>query len=484
MIKASRRRVGGLSAGQDRRAGRCRRCAAGRAAASGDRDAHAGAGLSRRDGGARRPPSRASPTAISSAAPARLLAGTAGGLDSSSSTRRTSSTVRATPISDPTARTGRTTGSASQRSRRAAADIGRGGVAAFVPDVVHAHDWQGGAGAGVSRLRRGAGAPRSSPIHNLAFQGAFPGGDLFASSGCRRAPSPSTASNTYGGVGYLKAGLQYADAITTVSPTYARGDLHAGGGMGLDGLLRARRAVLHGILNGIDTGVWNPTTDVHLPSTYTAAALGRRERQPRARSRRASGSTDDDASAFLRRQPPHLAEGHGSPRRGDRRAGRAARDSPCSAPANRRSRRSFGRRRAPPRPRRRRRRLRRGARAPAAGRRRRDARPVALRALRADAVLWPALRLRAGGRAGRRPRRHDHRRQRCRAWRGRRDRHPVRTGRRTALAGAIGHAVALHADTPVMAAHSAERHEGGRFLEQERAPLRRPLPEPLERAES
>ncbi len=199
--------------------------------------------------------------------------------------------------------------------------------------------------------------------------------------------------------------------------------------MGLDGLLRARARGLHGILNGIDTGAWNPATDVHLPVDLFGDDARPAGGQPRG-DRGALRAERGRLAAVLRRQPAHLAEGHGHARRRDRRAGRAgarlavlgageaALEAKLSAAARHPGRVGV------------RRRLRRTAGASAAGRRRRDPRSVAVRALRADAVLRSALRLRAGGGAGRRPGRHDHRRQRRRAWRGRRDRHPVRTGRR------------------------------------------------------
>ncbi len=86
----------------------------------------------------------------------------------------------------------------------------------------------------------------------------------------------------YGSVGFLKGGLATADAITTVSPTYAQEICTPEYGMGLDGLLRARRNVVSGIVNGIDTGVWNPATDPALPHTYSAKTLTSAQRNKRA----------------------------------------------------------------------------------------------------------------------------------------------------------------------------------------------------------
>ena len=98
-------------------------------------------------------------------------------------------------------------------------------------------------------------------IHNLAFQGQFPGSDLRVA---RPAASRLRIDGVeyYGGVGFLKAGLQLADAITTVSPTYAAEIRTPAGRHGARRPARTpRRRRLSGILNGIDTEVWNPATD-------------------------------------------------------------------------------------------------------------------------------------------------------------------------------------------------------------------------------
>ena len=80
----------------------------------------------------------------------------------------------------------------------------------------------------------------------------------------------------YGDISFLKAGLQFADRITTVSPTYAREIQEGDAGMGLDGLLRARSDVLSGILNGIDTSVWNPAADPRIAFPFSVTALADR----------------------------------------------------------------------------------------------------------------------------------------------------------------------------------------------------------------
>jgi starch synthase len=101
----------------------------------------------------------------------------------------------------------------------------------------------------------------------------------------------------FGGVGFLKAGLEAAQAITTVSPTYAQEIRTPEFGMGLDGLINLRAGHLHGILNGIDTGQWDPQTDPHLAETFSAKSLKARGKNRRAVEQRFG--LDADASPLL-----------------------------------------------------------------------------------------------------------------------------------------------------------------------------------------
>jgi starch synthase len=104
-------------------------------------------------------------------------------------------------------------------------------------------------------------------IHNIAFQGVFPAGLLPE---LALPPHAFTIEGVeyYGQIGFLKAGLRLSDRITTVSPTYAHEIQTPEGGMGLDGLLRARAGIVSGILNGIDETVWDPSADPHLAARY------------------------------------------------------------------------------------------------------------------------------------------------------------------------------------------------------------------------
>jgi starch synthase len=157
----------------------------------------------------------------------------------------------------------------------AAADVARGIVKNYAPDILHVHDWQ--AALALAYLQFGEKGPKTViTIHNIAFQGQFPAA-LFPSLHLPKAAFAIDGIEYYGKIGYLKGGLQCADAITTVSPTYADEIRTPEFGMGLDGVLRARRDVLSGIVNGIDTEVWNPATDADIAATYDTATLAKRE---------------------------------------------------------------------------------------------------------------------------------------------------------------------------------------------------------------
>ena len=179
---------------------------------------------------------------------------------------------------------------------QAAARIGRGLVPGFVPDIVHAHDWQ--AGLAPALLFYADTRPKTvMTVHNLAFQGVFPA-ELLSAIGLPPHSFTFTGVEYHGSIGYLKAGLQLADRLTTVSPTYSREIRTPAAGMGLDGLLRARAAVLSGILNGIDDAVWNPADDPCLAATYTATRLKARARNKTALQNRIGLEVKPEALLF------------------------------------------------------------------------------------------------------------------------------------------------------------------------------------------
>lgn len=160
------------------------------------------------------------------------------------------------------------------------------------PDVVHLHDWQTGLVAAF--LHEQTPRPRVVfTIHNLAYGGYF-SHEEFVRLQMPSAWWHSEGVEFHGGFSMLKAGIVYADVVTTVSPTYAKEICTPEFGYGLDGLLRAHQAKLHGILNGIDTQVWNPASDTHLPAHYSAARINPgKTRNKRALLQRFLGSVSD-----------------------------------------------------------------------------------------------------------------------------------------------------------------------------------------------
>lgn len=136
----------------------------------------------------------------------------------------------------------------------------------WLPDVVHLHDWHAALAAvwlAQQKIR-----PRIIfTIHNLQHQGVF---DRLQFDALQLRPEwwQMESLEFYGGFSFMKAGLIYSDSITTVSPTYAQEIQTPAHGHYLDGLLRARATVLHGIVNGIDESVWNPADDALIPAHY------------------------------------------------------------------------------------------------------------------------------------------------------------------------------------------------------------------------
>ena len=158
---------------------------------------------------------------------------------------------------------------------RLAADIALGLAPGFLPDVLHVHDWQAALAPAYLRYSGKAAPPSVVTIHNLAFQGRFDAA-IFARLGLPPEAWSVEGVEYFGGVGFLKAGMQAASAITTVSPTYAQEIRSAEFGMGLEGLVNSRAGDLHGIVNGIDTEVWNPQTDPLIARNFGARALSAR----------------------------------------------------------------------------------------------------------------------------------------------------------------------------------------------------------------
>jgi starch synthase len=153
-------------------------------------------------------------------------------------------------------------------------------------DILHAHDWQAGLApvylrtryAGESRL---SGMTSIFTIHNLAYQGNYPP-EWVAPLGLGPEMMSMDALEFWGQVSLLKGGIVFSDSITTVSPTYAREIQTKEFGAGFDGVLGARSADLHGILNGIDTDQWDPRRDPYLPEPYDEQTLEKKDAARRA----------------------------------------------------------------------------------------------------------------------------------------------------------------------------------------------------------
>ena len=143
---------------------------------------------------------------------------------------------------------------------------------AWVPHIVHAHDWHAAMACAYMAQHAPTAARSVYTVHNLAFQGLFPmrdghmlgmPSDMLSSSGLE----------FHGQLSFMKAGLQFAHHISTVSPTYAREIATHEFGCGLDGVIRSRGSHVSGILNGIDSEVWNPAADPAIAQRYDIERL-------------------------------------------------------------------------------------------------------------------------------------------------------------------------------------------------------------------
>jgi len=148
------------------------------------------------------------------------------------------------------------------------------------PDIIHCHDWQTGLIPAYLRevyARSALGRARTVfTIHNLGYQGRFPG-RLFPLLGLPQEYFSMQGLEFYGDLNFLKAGLVYSDRLTTVSPSYAREIRTSEFGFGLEGVLEFRAKDLTGIVNGIDTGTWDPLTDQALaPDNFDSRTIDKR----------------------------------------------------------------------------------------------------------------------------------------------------------------------------------------------------------------
>jgi starch synthase len=167
---------------------------------------------------------------------------------------------------------------------RAAADLAGGAVKGRTFDLLHAHDWQAAMAPAYLRfapVKKSRPIPSIMTIHNMAFQGHF-GAEIFRALGLPKAAWSINGVEYHKGVGFLKAGMEAASAITTVSPTYAGEVRDPDYGMGLEGIITSRGDRVHGIVNGIDTAEWNSQSDPALAVPYSARTLSKRAANKRA----------------------------------------------------------------------------------------------------------------------------------------------------------------------------------------------------------
>jgi starch synthase len=144
-------------------------------------------------------------------------------------------------------------------------------------DVLHLHDWQTALCAvylnAMPEEREGLEQLKTLlTLHNLGYQGIFTG-EQFSKTGLPPALFTPSSLEFYGSVNFLKGGIIFSDAVSTVSPTYAKEIMTKEFGCGLEGVLAQRGAGVQGITNGIDVGLWNPESDPYLPAHYTVSDL-------------------------------------------------------------------------------------------------------------------------------------------------------------------------------------------------------------------
>ena len=144
-------------------------------------------------------------------------------------------------------------------------------------DVVHSHDWQGALLPLLIReaeRRQGVTLAMKTifTIHNIAFQGIFPRA-MFARTNLPDELYGMDGLEYYEQISFMKGGILFADRVTTVSPRYAQEIQTPEFGCGLEGVVQTRSEDIVGLLNGVDTAVWNPTTDRHLAAHYSAGDL-------------------------------------------------------------------------------------------------------------------------------------------------------------------------------------------------------------------
>ena len=173
----------------------------------------------------------------------------------------------------------------------------------FQPDIVHANDWQTGlVPAYLSEVFRTnpkyANIRSLFTIHNIAYQGMF-GADVMRMTGLPGWMFNPKQLEFHGQLNFLKSGVVFADAVNTVSPTYAREIQTVEYGCGMEGLLIENKEKLSGIVNGVDYDVWNPAIDPLLPEPYDATNVFERKPASKAELQKRFGLPVDPAKPVL-----------------------------------------------------------------------------------------------------------------------------------------------------------------------------------------
>jgi starch synthase len=166
----------------------------------------------------------------------------------------------------------------------------------WTPEIVHAHDWHAAMSCAYMADHAPTAAASVFTVHNLAFQGLFPMHDWPLLGLASRLMSPA-GLEFHGQLSFMKAGLKFADRVTTVSPSYAREIATHEFGCGLDGVIRGREVAVAGILNGIDDAVWNPATDAAVDTRFDSERLA--GKQACRRALQAELGLDHDDQALL-----------------------------------------------------------------------------------------------------------------------------------------------------------------------------------------
>jgi starch synthase len=183
----------------------------------------------------------------------------------------------------------------------AALDYGEGRAGGLPIEIVHGHDWQAGLAPTLlrslgSRWPRLSAAGRVFTIHNMAYQGLFPR-EVVPRLGLPWDAFGIDRGEFWGRFSFLKCGIVDSDYVTTVSPKYRDETVTPAAGAGMEGVLASRATRYLGILNGIDTRVWDPQTDPHLPAHYSASNLAGKAACKRALLQRFNLPLGDDALA-------------------------------------------------------------------------------------------------------------------------------------------------------------------------------------------